>query len=262
MTVITLTTDFTHGDYACGLLFGVIWKLAPEATIIDLSHDIPRHDRVFAAWLLERSMPYFQPGTIHLVVVDPGVGTLRRPIAARLNDQYVVGPDNGIITREFNRCVQAGLPVKVFHLNNSAYWHDRVSSVFHGRDIFAPVAGHLANGVPIEYLGDAVNDPILLPLPYPVVSEMGITGHVVHIDHFGNLSTNIPMHTFLHRSFTIKVGNIILDRFARTFGDANPDELVCVCDSSNHLAICVVNGNAHKRLGLELYAPVDLSFLP
>jgi S-adenosylmethionine hydrolase len=144
-----------------------------------------------AALILGRSAPYFPAGTIHVVVVDPGVGTVRRPIAARLGTQYFVGPDNGIVTLLLERAEQLNWPVEVVHLDRPEFWLADVSYVFHGRDIFSPVAAHLATGRRLQELGTPVSDPLRLTIPRPERTQAGVRGQIIHIDHFGNAASNI-----------------------------------------------------------------------
>ncbi len=183
MTVITLTTDFGTGDYGAGLLHGVIRRIAPEAKIVDLTHEIPPQDILLAQIILENAVPYFPQGSIHVVVVDPGVGTERRPIAASVGAQLFVGPDNGLITPQLERAEANRETVEIFHTNRPGYWLPQVSNVFHGRDIFAPIAAHLARGVPLVELGERINDPVRARIPDPLLIGEGWRGQVVQIDH-------------------------------------------------------------------------------
>ncbi len=191
MSIITLLTDFGLKDGNVGVMKGVIWKIAPEAQIADLSHLIPPQDVQDGALILSRSAPYFPPGTVHVAVVDPGVGTTRRPIAARLGGQFFVLPDNGLITLLLEQAEAASEIVEFVHLDQAQYWLPAVSHVFHGRDIFAPSAAHLANGVLLTELGTPIHDPQRLKFPVPTRTDLGLLGEVIHIDHFGNLSTSI-----------------------------------------------------------------------
>lgn len=261
MRVVTLSTDFGQGDYACGLMHGVIWSISPDAEIVDLTHAIPRHDVLAGALSLDRSMPYFPPGTVHVTVVDPGVGTTRRPMAARLGNQYFVGPDNGLISLAVNRCQQADYSVDFIHLNRPAYWLKDVSSIFHGRDIFAPAAAYLANGIEMDELGTTINDPVLLDIPPLIERENGLIAHIMHVDHFGNLSTNLPAGRLDEASsIVIHVGTTTIHGISNTFGDKDPGEPVAIFDSSGYLSICVVNGSAENRLGLSAGSSVDVNW--
>jgi hypothetical protein len=257
--IITLTTDFGQGDFDVGVLSGVIWRIAPQARVIDLSHEIPRHAVLQAALLLERCTPYFPPGTIHVVVVDPGVGTERRGIAARLGEQWFVGPDNGLLTPMWRRAQAGKLPVEIVHLTEPRFWLSPVSDIFHGRDVFAPVAAHLAAGVPLAEFGPAIHDPILIAIPLPERTATGWRGTILHVDAFGNLSTNLErQHIPSPNRVEIRLGEAHIRGLARTFGDGQPGELVALFDSSGKLSICVVNGNAAARLGVGIGDPLEV----
>ena len=173
MTVITLMTDFGIKDGNVGVMKGVIWRICPTAQISDLSHMIQAQNIREAGYILARSVPYFQKGSIHVVVVDPGVGTKRRPMAAQIGDWFYVGPDNGTITGWLERAHQGGWRTEFVELNRSQYWLQNVSHVFHGRDIFSPVAAHLANGVSLSELGSSFNDPVRLELLQPEKTNKG-----------------------------------------------------------------------------------------
>jgi S-adenosyl-L-methionine hydrolase (adenosine-forming) len=245
MQIVTLTTDFGAGDYDIGAMMGVIWNIAPGTRIVDLSHDIERHNVRQAALLLERSTPYFPAGTIHVVVVDPGVGTHRRQIAAQLGDQWFVGPDNGLVTLMLRLARKGGKPVKIVYTHKRQYWLNQVSSIFHGRDIFAAVAGHLAAGTRLTRLGPVIEDPVLLDFPEPQPHEGGWLGEVMDIDHFGNLEINIH-RDLLEGMGPVKVisGGHVLDGIKRTFGEGKPGDLIALIDSSDYLSISLVNGSA------------------
>jgi hypothetical protein len=251
MSVITLSTDFGIADYAAGLLQGVIWQIAPDAEIVVLSHDIPRHDILSGSLLLERSMPYFPDGTVHIMVVDPGVGTQRRAIAARLGNQYFVGPDNGLLSMAAKRCLERNESIEVVDLVKPEYWLGDVSNIFHGRDIFSPVGAHLSRGVLLTDLGSVVRDPLWLELRSPIFHSGGVTGHIMHQDHFGNLSTNIRADQ-IPSNFPVEItaGCQTIRGVSSTFGDRLPGEFVGILDSSGHLAVCLVNGSAAKTLEL------------
>lgn len=259
MTLITLTTDFGTSAGDVGVLSGVIWGIAPEARIIDLTHDVPPQDILCAQMVLATCTPYFPDGTIHVVVVDPGVGTERRAIAARVGSHFFVGPDNGLITPLLERAEAERLEIEVYHLTRPEYWLPQVSSVFHGRDIFAPAAAHLARGVPAAALGERINDPIHARIPAPHLDSETWRGQVLRVDHFGNLSTNIHARHLDGMSVVqITIGGQIIDGLSRTFGDAPAGELVALMDSSNWLSICVVNGSAAGRLKARPGDPVEV----
>ncbi|NBD35651.1 MAG: hypothetical protein GVY30_06595, partial [Chloroflexi bacterium] len=185
--LISLTTDFGIQDAYVGIMKGVMARIAPSAPLVDITHTVPPQDVRAAAYLLWTALPYFPEESVHLVVVDPGVGTQRRAIAARTAWGTLVGPDNGV----FSYLWAATAPQQVVALQNTAYQRPQVSQTFHGRDIFAPAAAHLARGVPLAELGPAVSDLVRLPAPRLTVSGTRLEGEVLHIDHFGNVITSV-----------------------------------------------------------------------
>jgi S-adenosylmethionine hydrolase len=248
--LVTLTTDFGMEDGNVGVMKGVILGINPHAAIIDLSHDIPPQGIADAAYVLRRAYEFFPQGTVHVVVVDPGVGTERRPIAMRSRRALFVAPDNGVLTYVLDHAQETADHPQAVHLNNPAYWLPEISHVFHGRDIFAPVAAHLSLGVPIEDLGRRIDDPLLLPAPHLVRQPGKVAGQVMHADHFGNLLTNIPHSDLLSlgQTITTKVGEARINGLCTAFGHARHGEPIAYVDSSGHLAIAVVNGSAQKLL--------------
>jgi S-adenosyl-L-methionine hydrolase (adenosine-forming) len=256
MPIITLTTDFGTKDGFVGTLKGVIWSLCPQAQIADISHEIPPQDILAGAFALWRAYPFFPPGTIHLAVIDPGVGTARRPIAARLGGHTFVGPDNGLFTPPLRDAQRQGWKIEIVHLLEAKYFLPEVSRTFHGRDIFAPTAAHLANGVPLAELGPAILDPVLLPLPQPERTSGGWTAHITVVDVFGNCTTDLSaadLGNHEHVSFHVK-GHVI-DGLVGSYGERSPGDLVALVDSEAYIEISQVNGNASKALGVQ---PGDL----
>lgn len=261
MSLVTLTTDFGHSDYACGILHGVIWSIAPETKVVDLTHDVPRHNILAGALVLDRALPYFPGGTVHVVVVDPGVGTNRRPLAVRLGNQFFVGPDNGLVSVAARQVENRGHPVEYFHLDQPQFWLKEVSSIFHGRDIFAPAAAYIARGISPDQMGTQVYDPVQLSLPEPEKTEDGFLAHIIHVDHFGNLSTNLAGDLLREESkVIILAGTSRIDGISKAFGDRQPGELVALVDSAGFLSIGVVNGSAQKRLGLGIGDQITVKF--
>lgn len=258
MTILTLMTDFGIKDGNVGVMKGVIWSIAPGVQIADLSHNISPQDVREAALILARSAPYFPDGTIHLVVVDPGVGTERRAMAARIGPYYFVGPDNGIITLLLERYGEG----EFYHLDRKQYWLPEISHVFHGRDVFAPSAAHLARGVPLSELGTRITDPVLLDLPQPARRPGGLRGEIIHIDHFGNIATNIRQEHLEGRlDLIVRYKSRELRGLVRTFGERQPGELVSLYGSTGNLLLCVVNGNAAQTLGASIGDPVEVDFV-
>ena len=262
--VISLTTDFTSKDGNVGVMKGVIYGINPRACIVDLSHDIPPQDIAAAAYVLRRAYTYFPRGTVHVAVVDPGVGTERRAIAVETGDGFFVAPDNGVLTYVLQELRDRRAKVRIVNLTNSAYWLPSVSHVFHGRDVFAPVAAHLSLGVDIALLGEEIQDPHMLPPLHLEIDSGRITGQVAHIDHFGNLLTSIPQATLtsLANRVSIRVAGRHIDGLRNTFPDGRSGELIAYIDSSNHLAIAVVNGNAQQVLNAQVGQPVDVATSP
>jgi S-adenosylmethionine hydrolase len=259
LKLITLLTDFGLLDGYPGILQGVILTISPDARIVDITHNIKPHDVFAGALALGSAAPYFPPGTIHIAVVDPGVGTRRRPLAARLGDQYFVGPDNGLMTDLLNKAEIQGDAIDIIHLNQPRFWLPAVSNVFHGRDIFAPSAAHLANGVPLSELGCIIHDPVRLQLPTPSAIPGGWRGQVIHIDHFGNLATNIESFQLQNfRSVEVSLGSQVIHGLLHAFGDGKPGDLLALIDSSGRLSLCVVNGSAEKYLNIKIGDPVEV----
>ena len=176
LPILTLLTDFGLRDGYSGVLKGVIWSILPDAQVADLSHTISPQNIVEGALALARTAFFFPDGTVHVAVVDPGVGTRRRPIALRLGSHFFVGPDNGLFTLVLERAESEGWPVEAVQLDNPAYWLPEISRVFHGRDIFSPVAAHIAGGVPLEKVGSPIDDPVRLEIPRPIKIGTGMVG--------------------------------------------------------------------------------------
>ena len=187
VSVITLLTDFGVADYFVGSVKGVILSLNPQARIVDLTHEIPAQDIEAAAFTLLAAYKSFPKGTVHVAVVDPGVGSTRRGIAVVAADQFFVGPDNGIFSYIYERESK----FSVYELSNEEFFREPVSPTFHGRDIFAPVAAALSNGVKPAKLGPRVTDPVKLAPLTPEVRDSRILARIIHIDRFGNCVTNI-----------------------------------------------------------------------
>ncbi|MBI3158295.1 MAG: SAM-dependent chlorinase/fluorinase [Chloroflexi bacterium] len=259
--VITLTTDFGGGG---GVLRGVIWGIAPHAQVADLTHAIEPQNIRMAAWYLTRQVFFFPEGSVHVAVVDPGVGTPRRPLAVQAGPQYFVGPDNGLFTPFYEMAEERGWPLKVVHTDNPDYWLSKVSDVFHGRDIFAPVAAHLARGVPIEDLGTPVTAAVRVPFPRPQRNGDELHGEVILLyRHLGNIITNIDrphLNGIDPAGVTVQFGGTAINGLARTFGERQPGELIALFGSNDELMISVVNGSAIEMLKPEIGDPVLVRF--
>jgi S-adenosylmethionine hydrolase len=257
--IITLLTDFGPRDGTPAVMKGVILGIAPQARLVDISHEIGPQDVREAAVVLGRAAAFFPEGTIHLVVVDPGVGTARRPMAARLGSHLFVGPDNGVVTRVLRRVEQQRQPARFIHLDRPEWWLPQVSDVFHGRDIFSPVAAHLARGVPLDQLGSPFNDPVRLELPSAAAVPGGLRGLVDHVDRFGNLRTNIRREDCGSRTpALVRLCGVEIEGLVRTFGEAPTATLIAVWGSGDELCVAEVNGSAAARLGAGVGTVVEV----
>src|SRR5574340_360265 len=244
MTVISLLTDFGISDEYVGVMKGVIWGIAPQAKLADITHAIQPQNVLQGALVLGRAYRYFPAGTVHLAVVDPGVGTSRRGIALRVGAQTFVGPDNGLFTIPLG----SGEVVESVSLDNPAYQLPAVSRTFHGRDIFAPAAAHLANGVPLSGLGEPVTDPVRLSIPQPTRTGNTWQAEVLLADAFGNLITNLPAADLDGaEGLEIICHGERISGLSDTFGGHDAGSLLAVADSSGMLSLCVVNGSAAQR---------------
>jgi len=249
--IITLLTDFGNRDPYVGAIKGVILSLNAGTILVDLSHEVPPQDIIAGAFFLEESAPHFPPGTIHLAVVDPGVGTARRGLAAKARGHFWVGPDNGI----FHLVFREGGPLEIVSLENSRYFRESLSTTFHGRDIFAPVAAHLSLGTPLEALGPPITDPMALPWPQAIFTSEAVRGEIVYVDGFGNLVSNIRgsdlMSWLGEESYVVILGSLTLQGLVRTYGDALHGDFLALVGSHGYLEIACAEGNAARRLGVE-----------
>jgi S-adenosylmethionine hydrolase len=258
MTIITLTTDFGLRDGYVGVMKGVILGIAPDAQLVDLSHDIEPQDVRMAAHVLAAAMPYFPVGSIHLAIVDPGVGGARRPVLVSGAHALFVGPDNGILTPAL-----ADAAAQTWQLDRPEYWLPEVSATFHGRDLFAPIAGHLACGMKPEALASPISDPVRLEMAAPRRQPDGsILGEIVYADRFGNLVTNIP-GTWLAGEFGPGQWRCYVGQHAQpvigplhTYSDAPPGAPLALVGSMGALEIAVRDGNARQLLEINPGAPV------
>jgi hypothetical protein len=250
-------TDF--GFSAAAVMKGVILGLAPNVTFIDVDHFVAPQNVREGAMILEYGAEYYPDDTIHICVIDPGVGTARRPMAARFGTQIYVGPDNGLITMMVDRARREGWPMAFYHLNQPKYWLPEVSNIFHGRDIFAPVAAHLANGVPFAELGSPLDDPVLLPLPSLERTPDGLRGEITDIDYFGNIATNIRKSDLTGLGgVTVRVREANIVGLVQTFGERPAGELIALINEVGVLSVAVTNGNAGKRLGAQIGDRVEV----
>jgi len=249
--VITLTTDFGAADPYAGMMKGVILSIFPAARIVDLSHEIPAHDPAAAAWVLLDSVPFFPPGTVHLAVVDPGVGSKRRPLALRNGDRFFVGPDNGIFS--------AFLPAdETVELNRPQFFLPKISACFHGRDLFAPVAARLAAGSALADFGSPLADPVRLRLPQPVQEGDTLRGEVIRVDRFGNLITNIPERLLPPSPFAARIGGTDVPGLFPCYAAIPAGTCAALLGSSGRLEIARPQGSAAAALAAAAGATVAI----
>jgi len=262
--IIALLTDFGLSDNYVGVMKGLMFGICPAARLVDISHGIPAGDIPSGAFLLERSIDYFPEGTVFLVVVDPGVGSARRPVALKTGGKLYVGPDNGVFSRVLERSARVVGPVQMVELASSKYRLSRVSNTFHGRDVFAPAAAHLAAGIPIEELGPPLSDPVRLPPPVFRKTAEGIESEIVYVDRFGNLVTAIPGSAVagpgeqLDANVRVTVGGKEVGVLAGSYAAVAWGEPVCVVGGFGFLEISVNGGSAAEFFGAHTGSPVML----
>jgi S-adenosyl-L-methionine hydrolase (adenosine-forming) len=257
--IITLTTDFGLTDHFTASMKGVILGIAPQAVLVDVTHQVTPFDVLEAAFTIAAAAPYFPKGTLHVVVVDPGVGTARRAILVEAGGQFFVGPDNGVFSMIYDRG-----PHKVRALTNTKLFLRTPSRTFHGRDIFAPVAAHLAAGTPPSKAGARIEDYTQLGLMKPNrLARRAWGGVVLKVDHFGNLITNLPVAEFpelAEGNFELSVGLRCIAGLSRTFAECVPGEPNAIIGSSGYLEVVVREGSAAKLMGCGSGAPVEILF--
>ncbi len=253
--IITLLTDFGTQDTYVGVMKGVIASICPQAEVVDLTHEVPPQDIATGAFLLDVSVDYFPSGTIHVAVVDPEVGSARKPVAIRTERAVFVGPDNGI----FTLVLQRFKPLQMVCLDNPKYHLPETSATFHGRDLFAPAAAHIANGVPLEELGTPITRLQRLPLPRVRVDWQGIRAAVVHIDRFGNAVTNLTLSDYetwrlrwdVKEELVRVACKEMLLPLCRTYSDVGKGQPLALFGSSGRLEVAVNRGNAAQVLKLQ-----------
>lgn len=246
---ISLTTDFGNDDGYVGVMKGVIFGILPAAQIVDISHSIAPQDIHQAAYVLETAAPYFPAGSVHVVVVDPGVGTDRRPIALFTDRACYIGPDNGVFSRVYaHENVE-----EVRELANPDFRLPSISNTFHGRDIFAPFGAHVAAGASPQSIGPLVADPVRFAVPEPQrLPEGGIQGQIVYADHFGNLISDIPVAWLGEdAAWVFELAGTSIEGFAQTYGRVKSGQLVVLGGSKGLIEVAVRNGNAADHLGVS-----------
>jgi S-adenosyl-L-methionine hydrolase (adenosine-forming) len=259
--LITLLTDFGQQDGYVGSMKGIILGINPQVNLVDLSHDLPPQDVAAGAFMLQSVFPYFPPGTIHLAVVDPGVGTSRHAVAVRCREQYWVGPDNGL----FHLIINGRTDLQAVILENPAFFLPEISATFHGRDIFAPVAAHLSRGVSLSAFGPPLASLQPLDFPQPAIGPESIKGGIIYVDHFGNLVSNIrsaQVEALLQEApLVLQVGRTHIRGLVRTYAEAPAGELIALAGSHGYLEIACVQGNAAQVLQAGRGTTVEISLL-
>ncbi len=251
--IVTFTSDFGYEDWFVGVVRGVLHGIAPESQVVDLVHTITPGHVAHGAFVLEAAAPDFPAGTVHLAVVDPGVGTSRRALAVQAHDQFFVGPDNGLLEWAI-----AAPGARVHALTETRWFRSPVSRTFHGRDVFAPVAAHLACGIALSEFGARVSDPVRFEHPAPSREAGGLTGHILFIDRFGNALTDLTEaalraefgDSFDGFSLEVRTHDRRVHGLSRSYGDAPVGTIVAILGSSGRLEIAQVGGDAAARLGL------------
>jgi S-adenosylmethionine hydrolase len=253
--IVTFLSDFGVVDWFVGVVHGVINQICPAAHVIDLNHACEPGDVERAAFLLEAAAADFPPRTVHLAVVDPGVGTERRALAVSAHGQTFVGPDNGLLEWAF-----LDREARVHALENPSYFRHPVSRTFHGRDVFGPVAAHIAAGVALEAFGPQIVDPARLERPAPHLRHGELRGRIAYIDRFGNALTNVTAEALARAFPNVSEERLeveIVDRriagIARSYGDAPIGTLIVIMGSSGRLEVAQVGGHAAMRFGIGVH---------
>jgi hypothetical protein len=261
--IITMTTDFGEADYYVGSMKGVILSIQPEAEIVDLSHQIHAQDILDGAFLISQVYRLFPPKTIHLVVVDPGVGTSRRPLIVSADEHFFVAPDNGILSLVYARAEA----VRAIHVTATHYFRDMISDTFHGRDVFAPVAAWLARGIALEKFGEDVVDLVRFKLPE--MREDGknhLWGAVIKVDHFGNCVTNITQERLPdlfspnHPAYLFRVADQVIHKVFRSYAEAVENSPFIIVGSSGFLEIAMNRSSAADALKISRGTEVEVSW--
>ena len=255
--ILTLTTDFGLSDHYVGVMKGVILSICPEARIADITHEAAPYDIAEGAYLIAQAWSYFPKKTVHVVVVDPGVGTSRRPIVMEAGGHFFVAPDNGVLSMIYSREKH-----KIRLASAQRYFRKAVSRTFHGRDIFAPVAAHLANGVPAARMGRIIDDYLRPAFEKPQQTGKRVwSGRILKIDRFGNIVSNFFAADFPDlekRDFLVTIGGRQIGVLARNYAEAGPAELFVIVGSSGYLEISGNQISAAKETGCQSGGPVEL----
>jgi S-adenosylmethionine hydrolase len=261
--IVSLITDFGTCDGYVGEMKGVLLERAPGVELVDVTHDVPPGDILAGSWVLARIWSRFPAGSVHLVVVDPGVGSDRRPVAVGGGGRWFVGPDNGLVTRVLEGAAPAAGPpegpLSARVLDPTTVGLVPLSDTFHGRDLFAPAAAHLAAGSAPEALGPAleIGELVRHSIEPPRRTDVGATGTVGHVDRFGNLITDVPTE-WLPEHIRVRVGNTEVRHPGASFADVAPGEAVLIRGSAGTLEVCVRDGKANVVLGARRGDPVEV----
>jgi S-adenosylmethionine hydrolase len=255
--IITLTTDFGTKDGYVGAVKGVIKRINPDAEVVDITHETGPFDILGAAFTLNSFYRFFPRGTIHLAVVDPGVGSQRQPLVIKSKDFFFVGPDNGLFSFVFENETITDMVV----ISNEEYFLAELSSTFHARDLFAPVAGYLSLGVKVNEFGKAAKECYKLAIPEPKLSKGKLSGEIIHIDGFGNLVTNIAAKSLQGRKVAaITMARRRIKRFARSYSDIKEGDVGALIGSSDLLEIALDQGSAQQALKSKVGSAVTVTF--
>ena len=260
-SLITLLTDFGHKDPYVGIMKGVIFGINPTARVIDLSHGVPPQDLMAGALMLRHAAPYFPRGTIHVAVVDPGVGSERRPLLVEADGSFFIGPDNGLLSL----ALDGKEPLHIIELSNEIYHLKPTSMTFHGRDIFAPIAAYLSLGMPPEDFGPPLREFRRLPWPEIKATDRAVQGEVIYIDGFGNLVTNVEertLRTFEADHLTFSLGPLTIRGLAPKYSAASDRGYLALVNSWGLLEIALYKGNAHLSCGAKLGDKLDIRTKP
>lgn len=248
---ITLTTDFGETDPYVAMMKGVILSINPAARIVDITHQVAAGSIQEGGSIIEEAYKYFPASTVHVGVIDPGVGGKRRPITVLANDHFFVGPDNGL----FWPVIEKQEHTDIIHLKEKRYWMHKISPTFHGRDIFAPVAAHLSLGIDPFALGEKIDNPTTIAYPLPCKKDRELVGEIIRVDHFGNLITNITrehLSPFLKsKGVIIRIGSLVLKKISTTYNDVPEGQPLALIGSSGHLEIAINMGKASNCLGQD-----------
>jgi S-adenosylmethionine hydrolase len=257
--IITLTTDFGTADTYVAAMKGAILSINPQANIVDITHSISPQNIREAAFVFSTAFRYFPRETIHVLIVDPGVGSERKALLVQTESYYFLAPDNGVLSYVF----QNERTKHVIQLENQKYFLQSISTTFHGRDIFAPAAANLSLGIPITKFGPAAEKLVKFPIPEPGISDNQIYAHILHIDHFGNIITDISKEfwnkTMGKKKFSITCGKKKITRLSQTYSEGKSGELIAYFGSSGFLEIAIVNGNAKKYLSISIEQPIIIN---